>query len=217
MAVIAIAGRKGGIGKSTLAGNLAGEFVSMGYSVALLDADPQHSLAAWAAQNGGLLKTCVQVIKDGAPAELKAKVRDAEKTEEIVIIDTPPGMPETTAQALLLADLALLPCGPSPLDLFALKDALALALEARAARRSKKPRIRFVPSRVVHYTNLGKSLNDSLEKMGKKVLPGISQRVALAQAVAEGLTISEYAPNSPSHDEFQRLAKAVKRILSKSE
>lgn len=217
MAVIAIAGRKGGVGKSTVAGNLAGEFVSMGYSVALLDADPQHSLAAWAAQGDGVLKHCVRVIKGGAPSELKATTREAQETKEIVIIDTPPGMPETTAQALLLADLALLPCGPSPLDLFALKDALELALEARAARRSKKPRIRFVPSRVIASTNLGKSLSDSLAAMGRKVLPGISQRVALAQAVAEGLTISEFAPGSPSHDEFHKLAKAVKRILEKSE
>ena len=215
MPIIAVAGRKGGVGKSTLAGNLAGEFVSMGYSVALLDSDPQHSLAAWASQGDGLLKSCVQVIRDGDPAELKTKTRASEKASEIVIIDTPPGMPETTAQALLLADLALLPCGPSPLDLFALKDALSLALEARAARRSKKPRIRFVPSKVLPNTNLGKSLNSSLEKMGKKVLPAISQRIAVAQAVAEGLTIGEFAPDSPSHDEFQKLAKAVKKILEK--
>ncbi len=199
-----------------MAGNLAGEFVSIGYSVALVDADPQHSLAAWAAQGNGLLKSCVRVIRNGDPAELKSRTREFEKTADIVIVDTPPGMPETTAQALLLADLALLPCGPSPLDLFALKDALSLALEARAVRRSKKPRIRFVPSRVLTNTNLGKSLNSSLEKMGKKVLPPISQRVAVAQAVAEGLTVVEYAPNSPSHEEFQKLAKAVKKILNKT-
>ena len=55
MAIIAVAGRKGGIGKSTIAGNLAGEFSDMGRSVVLLDADPQHSLVAWAAQGEGLL------------------------------------------------------------------------------------------------------------------------------------------------------------------
>ena len=144
MAIIAVAGRKGGIGKSTIAGNLAGEFVSMGYTVVLLDADPQHSLVEWAAQGKGLLATCVQAVKLGDPNELKVRTRAAQKAADLVLIDTPPGMPETTAQALLLADLALLPCGPSPLDLFALKEALSLALHARAARRSKKPRIRFV-------------------------------------------------------------------------
>jgi chromosome partitioning protein len=215
MAIIVVAGRKGGVGKSTIAGNLGGEFVSMGYAVALLDADPQHSLAAWAAQGTGVLAACVESVKRGDADELKARTRAADKAAEIVLIDTPPGMPETTSQALLLADLALLPCGPSPLDLFALKEALALALHARAVRGSKKPRIRFVPSKVLMGTTLGRGLVPSLEKMGKKVLPAISQRIALAQAVEVGLTIGEYAPGSPAHEEFRQLAKAVDKIVSR--
>ena len=91
----------------------------------------------------------------------------------MVLIDTPPGMPEITYQAALVADLFLLPCGPSPLDLFSLKEALSLALKARAERRSKRPRIRFVPSKVLSNTNLGRGLASSLEEMGKKVLPPI--------------------------------------------
>jgi chromosome partitioning protein len=215
MAIIAVAGRKGGVGKSTIAGNLAGELISMGYAVAALDADPQHSLATWAAQGTGVLASCVEAVKHGGPDELKAQTRAAQKAFEMVLIDTPPGMPETTAQALMLADLALLPCGPSPLDLFALKEALQLALHARAVRGAKKPRIRFVPSKVLMSTTLGRELASSLEKMGKKVLPAISQRIALAQAVEFGLTIGEFAPGSPAHEEFQKLAKAVDKIVSR--
>ncbi len=215
MAIIAVAGRKGGVGKTTIAGNLAGEFLAMGYAVVLLDADPQHSLVAWAAQGSGVLAGCVETVKHGDADELKARTRAGQKAGDLVLIDTPPGMPEVTAQALLLADLVLLPCGPSPLDLFALKEALSLALHARAVRGSKKPRIRFVPSKVLMGTTLGRELNSSLEKMGKKVLPAIGQRIALAQAVASGLTIGEYAPGSPAHEEFQKLAKAVDKIVSR--
>src|ERR1039457_1553836 len=213
MAIIAVAGRKGGVGKSTIAGNLAAEFAAMGHSVIVLDADPQHSLAAWAAQGQGMLSHCVEKGKAGDPEALRARARSAEKTADIVIIDTPPGMPEITYQAALVADLLLLPCGPSPIYLFSLKEALSLALKARAERRSKRPRIRFVPSKVLLNTNLGRSLSSSLEAMGKKVLPPIGQRIVVAEAVVTGLTVCEYAPNSASHAEFKELAKAVQKIV----
>ena len=213
MAIIAVAGRKGGVGKSTIAGNLAAEFAAMGRSVVVLDADPQHSLAAWAAQGDGILSRCVEKVKGAHAGALRSGARAAEKAADIVIIDTPPGMPEITYQAALVADLLLLPCGPSPLDLFSLKEALSLALKARAERRSKRPRIRFVPSKVLLNTNLGRSLSSSLEAMGKKVLPPIGQRIVVAEAVVTGLTVCEYAPNSVARMEFKDLAKAVDKIV----
>ena len=141
MAIIAVAGRKGGVGKSTIVGNLAGELSDMGRRVAVLDADPQHSLAAWAAQGEGMLSRCVEKVKGADGETLRAKARAAEKTADVVLIDTPPGMPEITYQAALVADLFLLPCGPSPLDLFSLKEALSLALiEERAVSRARHRR-----------------------------------------------------------------------------
>ena len=211
MAIIAVAGRKGGVGKSTIAGNLAAEFASRGQRVVVLDADPQHSLVAWAEQGAGILARSVQKVS-GAGA-IRGHAKKAEEEADIVIIDTPPGHPEAIYQAALAADLMLLPCGPSPLDLFTLKEALSLALKARAERRSKKPRIRFVPSKVLMGTNLGRGLASSLKDMGRKVLPPIGQRVVVAEAVAAGLTVSEYAPSSPAHEEFRALAKAVEKIL----
>jgi chromosome partitioning protein len=213
MAIIAVAGRKGGVGKSTIVGNLAAEFAAMDLSVIALDADPQHSLAAWAAQGEGMLSRCVQKVKGGNAEALRAKARSAEEVADLVLIDTPPGMPETAYQAALVADLFLLPCGPSPLDLFSLKEALSLALKARAERRSKRPRIRFVPSKVLMNTNLGRGLSSSLEEMGKKVLPPIGQRIVVAEAVMSGLTVCEYAPDSLSRTEFKKLAKAVHKLV----
>lgn len=194
-------------------GNLAAEFAAMGRSVIVLDADPQHSLAAWAAQGEGMLSRCVEKVKGANAEALRARARSAEEAADIVLIDTPPGMPETAYQAALVADLFLLPCGPSPLDLFSLKEALSLALKARAERRCKRPRVRFVPSKVLMNTNLGRGLSASLEEMGKKVLPPIGQRIVVAEAVMSGLTVCEYAPDSVSRTEFKKLAKAVHKIV----
>jgi len=216
MAIIAVAGRKGGIGKSTLVGNLAAELAAMGHKVIALDADPQHSLAEWAALGDGMLAGCVEKVNAAGAETLADKARKAERDADIVLIDTPPGSPSVAHQAALAADLLLLPCGPSPLDLMALKEALAQALKVRAERREKRPRIRFVPSKVLLNTNLGRNLHGELKGMGKKVLPPVSQRVAVAEAVAGGLTVREYAPGSPAHLEFEKLAKAVAKIAERS-
>src|ERR1035438_888029 len=88
MAIIAVAGRKGGIGKSTIVGNLAAEFAAMGRTVVVLDADPQHSLAAWAAQGDGMLAGCVEKVNAAGAETLEAKARKAEKEADIVLIDT---------------------------------------------------------------------------------------------------------------------------------
>ena len=215
MAVVVIAGRKGGIGKSTIAGNLAGEFAAMGQTVAVLDADPQHSLAAWAKQGDGMLLQCVEKLDRSGASELHERVRAAQKKADIVLVDTPPGIQDVAYEAMLVADLVLLPCGPSPLDLFPVKEALGLALKARAKRRSKKPRIRFVPSKVLKNTHLGRGLSSSLEQVGKKVLPAIGQRIVVAEAVMSGLTVREYAPGSTAQTEFEQLAKAVDKIAGR--
>src|ERR1017187_553409 len=103
MAIIAVAGRKGGVGKSTIVGNLAAEFAAMGRTVAVLDADPQHSLVAWAEQGDGMLAHAVQKVS--ASDALRTLARNAEKDADIVLIDTPPGELETAYQAALAADL----------------------------------------------------------------------------------------------------------------
>jgi len=64
-------------------------------------------------------------------------------------------------------------------------------------------------------TNLGRGLTASLKSMGKKVLPAIGQRVVVAEAVSSGLTVAEYAPDSPAREEFRELAKAVDKVLRK--
>src|SRR5437763_16996177 len=85
MAIIAVLGRKGGIGKSTIVGNLAGEFAAKGRSVIVLDADPQHSLAAWASQGEGTLSRSVEKVKPDTAEALEAKVRKVHKSADLIL------------------------------------------------------------------------------------------------------------------------------------
>ena len=88
--------------------------------------------------------------------------------------------------AALLADLVILPVTPSPLDIIAGQEALALVRDARLKRPEAKPTIRFAPARLSVNTVLSKDLPGSLENLGEPILPGTSQRVAVAEAVLKG-------------------------------
>ncbi|MDQ3257987.1 MAG: ParA family protein [Acidobacteriota bacterium] len=215
MAIVAVTGRKGGIGKSTITANLAAELIALKHRVIVLDTDPQQSLVAWAGLGEGVLSTCVEAVDTANPEKFREHVLKAAKNADRVLIDTPPGFADPALLASLLADVVLLPAGPSPLDIMAAREALELTKEARTQRKNRKPIIRFIPSKVLAQTNLGRDLRASLEGLGEKALPSICQRIAVAEAALSGLTISEYAKGSIAHAEFTALAKALEEVIKK--
>lgn len=213
MAIIAVTGRKGGIGKSTLTGNLAAELVELGYTVRVLDTDPQRSLVTWASLGEGLLAQISEAVDTAHPELFKAAVQRAAKAAQLVFIDTPPAFADPALLASLLADIVLLPAGPSALDILAARDSLDLVREAKKQRGGRKPLIRFVPSRLISRAGISHDLPDSLTALGEPVLPGVTQRTAVAEAAIEGLTVAEYARSSPAREEFRTLAQALAALL----
>ena len=213
MAVIAITGRKGGIGKSTITGNLAAELQALGYTVQVLDTDPQQSLTKWASLGEGLLSRIALAVDTANPDKFRAAVEKAKKEARIVLIDTPPAFADPALLAALLADVVLLPAGPSPLDIMEARDTLELVREAKQKRGGRKPLIRFIPSKTISRASLSVDLPTSLEGLGEKVLPGIGQRTVVAEAALEGKTVFEYAKASPARAEFQQLAKAIQELI----
>jgi len=217
MPVITILKRKGGVGASTIAANLAGQFVARGMTVRLLDCDSQHSCSAWgeyAAEGAAILPGVVQAVDTDVPSEFRRILDGARKAASMVIVDAAPSFPITATEAARHSDLVLIPCGPSPLDLAPAGDALEVADSCRAGK--DRPHIYFVPSKNLPRTRLGKELPEALEGLGigvkAGVLPSISQRVAVAEAVLCGQTIGEYEPDGASAKEFAALADAIESL-----
>jgi len=211
--VIAIAGLKGGLGKSTIAANLAAELQALQRTVRVLDTDPQRTLVAWAALGSGVLAKLVEPFVAISADRFVAHVRELRTSTERIVIDTPPGFPEPTLMAVSVADLVLLPVTPSPLDLFAVREMLMLVDDARAKRGDGMPLVRLVPSRV-SATGLGRQLAGSLDALSnEKRLTAIGQRVPTVASAVDGRVVRELAPSSVAAREFAKLARGVESLL----
>ena len=82
-------------------------------------------------------------------------------------------------------------------------------------RKHGGPAIAYVPSKLSQNTILARDLEDTLKPTQEKILPGISQRIAIAESVLHGLTLREYAPGSLGVEEFKNLANAVEEMVKR--
>jgi chromosome partitioning protein len=126
MRVLSIVSTKGGVGKTTLTSALAVRAAKESQRVAMVDLDPQGSLAAWWKRRGGSGNPKILADADTAIDAIKALERDG---CEWVFIDTPPAFFNTLTDAIQNADLAIVPLRPSALDLIGGEDAVLLAQE----------------------------------------------------------------------------------------
>lgn len=209
--IVAVLNQKGGVGKTTLALHLAGEWAGRGRRVMLVDADPQGSALDWSQQRGheGLprLFGVVGLARDTLHREAPDLARDA----DIVVIDGPPRVAALMRSALLAADLVLVPVQPSPFDGWASAEMLALLKEARIYRPDLAAR--FVLNRYAARTIIARTTADSLAEHDPPLLSTpIGQRVVFADAAQSGRLAGEIDADSPAAREVAALAVEIDQL-----
>lgn len=112
--IIAVAQQKGGCGKTTISTNVATALTTHQKKVLLIDADPQASATIWANKNDCYDFPTVQ-ITNGKQIELLVDAGDY----DYVVIDCSPRFESEIAGIIKISDLVILPCMPSPLDIWA--------------------------------------------------------------------------------------------------
>jgi len=196
MLVIALASQKGGSGKTTLSGHLAVEAERAGAGpVALIDTDPQGSLAAW-----------WNVRTEKAPAFAKVGVFDLQSALEqlkrsgikLVVIDTPPAITDAISHVISLADLILVPCRPSPHDL------RSVGATADLADRHKKALI-FIVNAATPRARITGEAAVALSQHGTVAPVTLHHRVDFAASMVDGRTVGEVVPDSASAKEVTEL------------
>lgn len=183
--IFALVQMKGGVGKSTIAVHLAAWLAARGRRVALLDADPQEGSSRWLAEAAPSIPTEALTDPDAILDRLPVLAAEADD----VIADGPAGLAEASRALLLRCDVAILPVGPSVLDLRALADTARLVEQARSIRGGA-PAAFVVLNRLQPHTILSREIAESAPGLGLTVASTvIRQRTALADCAGQGLLI----------------------------
>lgn len=209
--ILAFAGQKGGSGKSTAALAVAAESHARGRRGLLVDADPQGSIRTWADLAAEAGHAAPTVVAMGANLYREDQLPRLAQDHDDVIIDCPPRHDDIQRAALMVADIVVLPCGPSPLDAWALVEGLDLVERAQQLR----PELRAVVlvTRKVARTSLGAGARETLKGSGLPVLATeLGYRVAFQEAPAAGLGVTAYAPRSRAAKEVRALVDELATI-----
>lgn len=198
MLTLAIISQKGGAGKTTIATGLAVAAERAGLPTVIIDLDPQASAATWADARGQ--GNPPDVVPAQAP-RLPMLLASAERQgAQLAIIDTPPAADSAALAAAQAADLVVIPCRPSSLDLAAIAATVRLAGEIAA-----KPVI-IVLNAVPPRSLLGDEAASALSKAGVQLAPvRLHQRTDFVTPLAAGRTASEWSAKGKAAAELAEL------------
>lgn len=209
--IIALTGQKGGVGKSTTAICLAAAAMQRGLRVLLVDADPQGTVRTWgdvAAESG---RTTPTIVAMGASMHRQGQLPEMAAAFDVTIVDCPPRHGDIQRAALMVANLAVLPCGPTAADAWALAGTLDVVKEAQSFRAEL--RCCVLITRRQGRTVLGKSARAVLEASGLPVLhTALSYRVTYQEAIGAGQGVTTYARKDPASREIEDLFDELTRF-----
>lgn len=210
--VITLAASKGGVGKSSLGRSLAAHWLTVGHKPALIDADPQRTLANRYDPNGRM--GLVPVVAE--PEERVGEVIDELRRRYApVIVDTAGFRNRTTIGALVTTDIAIIPLKPAVEDVDAAIATYDLILEINETdeRQGRPIKVAMVLTMTMRGTVIARHVREQLTEAGYPLLKAeMMNRVAYPEAGIDGLSPSITDPDGAAARDVAAIAQELMKL-----
>nr|WP_203292934.1 ParA family protein [Maricaulis parjimensis] len=194
--VVVFASQKGGSGKTTVSAHMAVEAERAGAGpVALIDTDPQGSMAKWWNARSSDTPAFAQISVPDLARDIKVLAKAGYR---LIIIDTPPAVTSTIAEVITHADLVVVPTRPSPHDLRAVGPTVDIV------QMQGKPLVFVVNSATARARITGETAV-ALSQHGTVAPITLHHRVDFAASMIDGRTVGEVNEASRSAEEVATL------------
>jgi chromosome partitioning protein len=213
--IIAVVNQKGGSGKTTLSMQLAGALARRGNKVLVVDADPQGTATRWAATADDDKPFPASVVGlSAASTKVHREVGKFVDDYQYIIIDCPPAADSPVPQsALLIADLALVPVIPSPLDMWAAVGIRQVIENVGDVNEDLKSRL--VLNQCQPKTSLAKEALEVLPEFGIGLCKTyMHHRQVYRQSAVFGQTVHDFGSRAaPAIEEIEALTDEILKVI----
>ncbi len=208
MKIIGFINSKGGVGKSTVACNIAVEVASNGGRPLLIDGDIQGSSTAFRATRE---LDDIKAVAITTPT-IHKDIKDFTGFS-MAIIDAGGRDTAVFRSAIMACDLLIIPTNPSQYDIWACGDCIQVLKEARAY---KDIPAYFVLNQLIPNTIVSKEATEALNEFSsdvKLLTSSLTSRVAFKNSISYGKGVSEYEPDGKASIEIKNLYKEIKELI----
>jgi chromosome partitioning protein len=211
MPVVSFLNQKGGVGKTTLATNVATALALDGHKVFFIDADPQGSALDWsAARQGTLLFPVVGLPKD----TLHREMATLSAPYDWVVIDGPPRVHTVAKSAIAASDIVIIPVQPSPYDIWAAREVVDIIADVRIIKQGLKAV--FTINRKIANTAISRDVTAALADYPDipVLKASLTQRVAFAESATAGQSVLETEPQGQASHEIRALMAEIMELTN---